>query len=212
MSGRLWPVGEDITRQISFYCMAQLAIAERSASAQIGYFSASGSSADYRARYTKRRGADTERLCAGRRWRDRRWPGRAERPLLAPGLRLACLRTPNRMTGGNTGDDVVVEAGRAKGTAAAVDRSDELWARIEPLLPVVPRRADHPGHRRLDDRKVLCGILFVLYTGISWEFLPQQPRPARPGPARPSPGPSRPSPGPVRPSPAARAWCGCSCR
>ena len=40
--------------------------------------------------------------------------------------------------------------------------SDELWARIEPLLPVVPRRADHPGRKRLDDRKVLCGILFVL--------------------------------------------------
>jgi transposase len=52
---------------------------------------------------------------------------------------------------------------------------DELWARIEPLLPVVPRRADHPGRRRLDDRKVLCGILFVLYTGIPWEFLPQEP-------------------------------------
>ena len=51
---------------------------------------------------------------------------------------------------------------------------DDLWARIEPLLPVVPRRADHPGRRRLDDRKVLCGILFVLYTGISWEFLPQE--------------------------------------
>ena len=43
---------------------------------------------------------------------------------------------------------------------------DDLRARIEPLLPVVPRRADHPGRRRLDDRKVLCGILFVLYTGI----------------------------------------------
>ena len=45
--------------------------------------------------------------------------------------------------------------------------SDELWARIEPLLPAVPSGgADHPGRRRLDDRKVLCGILFVLYTGI----------------------------------------------
>ena len=43
---------------------------------------------------------------------------------------------------------------------------DELWARIRPLLPAVPRRADHPGRRRLDDRKVLSGILFVLYTGI----------------------------------------------
>ncbi|MDX8056194.1 IS5 family transposase [Lentzea sp. BCCO 10_0798] len=52
--------------------------------------------------------------------------------------------------------------------------SDELWARIEPLLPVVPRRTDHPGRKRLDDRKVLCGILFVLYTGIPWEFLPQE--------------------------------------
>src|SRR5271156_351717 len=51
---------------------------------------------------------------------------------------------------------------------------DGLWERIEPLLPVVPRRADHPGRRRLDDRKVLCGILFVLYTGIPWEFLPQE--------------------------------------
>ncbi|NKE63949.1 IS5 family transposase [Lentzea sp. PSKA42] len=52
--------------------------------------------------------------------------------------------------------------------------SDELWTRIEPLLPVVPLRADHPGRKRLDDRKVLCGILFVLYTGIPWEFLPQE--------------------------------------
>ena len=51
---------------------------------------------------------------------------------------------------------------------------DELWARIEPLLPVVPRRADHPGRKRLDDRKVLSGILFVLYTGIPWEFLPRE--------------------------------------
>jgi len=51
---------------------------------------------------------------------------------------------------------------------------DELWDRIEPLLPVVPRRADHPGRKRLDDRKVLSGILFVLYTGIPWEFLPQK--------------------------------------
>ncbi|MGW1270853.1 IS5 family transposase [Streptomyces sp. NPDC002491] len=51
---------------------------------------------------------------------------------------------------------------------------DGLWVRIEPLLPVVPRRTDHPGRRRLDDRKVLSGILFVLYTGIPWEFLPQE--------------------------------------
>lgn len=51
---------------------------------------------------------------------------------------------------------------------------DGLLERIEPLLPVVPRRADHPGRRRLDDRRVTSGILFVLYTGIPWEFLPQE--------------------------------------
>jgi transposase len=39
---------------------------------------------------------------------------------------------------------------------------DGLWERIEPLLPVIPRRVDHPGRKRLDDRKVLSGILFVL--------------------------------------------------
>jgi hypothetical protein len=43
---------------------------------------------------------------------------------------------------------------------------DGLWARLEPLLPVVQRRYRHPGRRRLDDRQVLSGILFVLYTGI----------------------------------------------
>jgi transposase len=51
---------------------------------------------------------------------------------------------------------------------------DELWQRIEPLLPRPERRYRYPGRKRLDDRKVLCGILFVLYTGIPWEFLPQQ--------------------------------------
>jgi len=39
---------------------------------------------------------------------------------------------------------------------------------------VVLRRADHPGRKRLDNRKVLSGILFVLYTGTPWEFLPQE--------------------------------------
>jgi transposase len=51
---------------------------------------------------------------------------------------------------------------------------DELWERIAPLLPKVERRHRYPGRKRLDDRKVLSGILFVLYTGIRWEFLPQE--------------------------------------
>ena len=52
--------------------------------------------------------------------------------------------------------------------------SDELWELIEPLLPRVKRRHRYPGRKRLDDRKVLTGILFVLQTGIPWEYLPQE--------------------------------------
>jgi transposase len=52
--------------------------------------------------------------------------------------------------------------------------SDELWELIEPLIPKVPRRQRFPGRKRLDDRKVLTGILFVLQTGIPWEYLPQE--------------------------------------
>jgi transposase len=51
---------------------------------------------------------------------------------------------------------------------------DGLWERIEPLLPKHQRRFRYPGRKRLDDRKALCGILFVLHTGIQWEFLPQE--------------------------------------
>jgi len=45
---------------------------------------------------------------------------------------------------------------------------------VAPLLPVVERSYRHPGRKRLDGRKVLCGILFVLHTGIRWEFLPRE--------------------------------------
>jgi transposase len=77
---------------------------------------------------------------------------------------------------------VLVDAGRGgcepvetrKNAARPWEIDDELWARIEPLLPVVPRNPRRPGRKRLDSRKVLCGILFVLYTGIRWEFLPQE--------------------------------------
>jgi len=51
---------------------------------------------------------------------------------------------------------------------------DELWALVGPLLPTPPRRFRYPGRRRLDDRLVLQGILFVLHTGIGWEHLPQE--------------------------------------
>jgi transposase len=49
-----------------------------------------------------------------------------------------------------------------------------LWDRIQPLLPVRPRRFRHSGRKPLDDRQVLNGILFVLVTGIGWEHLPRE--------------------------------------
>jgi transposase len=52
--------------------------------------------------------------------------------------------------------------------------SDELWERIEPLLPKVERRFRYPGRKRLPDRRALQGILFVLYTGIAWRHLPAE--------------------------------------
>ena len=52
--------------------------------------------------------------------------------------------------------------------------SDELWDRLEPLLPQRARRFRYPGRKALPDREVLCGILYVLHTGIQWEYLPQE--------------------------------------
>ena len=49
--------------------------------------------------------------------------------------------------------------------------SDELWAVVEPLLPVPERVFGRP---RVSDRAALEGVLFVLVTGIPWRALPQQ--------------------------------------
>ncbi|WP_449341991.1 IS5 family transposase [Streptomyces aurantiogriseus] len=51
--------------------------------------------------------------------------------------------------------------------------SDELWSLIEPLLPE-PGPKQVEGRPRVPDRQALCGILFVLHTGIQWEYLPQE--------------------------------------
>ena len=51
--------------------------------------------------------------------------------------------------------------------------TDDLWAVIEPLLPK-PRRYPKGGRPRVDDRAALTGILFVLKTGIPWEYLPPE--------------------------------------
>lgn len=51
--------------------------------------------------------------------------------------------------------------------------SDELWQRIEPLLPPLPPQPEG-GRPWIGNREALTGILFVLRTGIPWEYLPQE--------------------------------------
>jgi transposase len=50
---------------------------------------------------------------------------------------------------------------------------DELWERIEPLLPPQPPRPKG-GRPPVPNRAALTGILFVLKTGTPWEYLPQE--------------------------------------
>ena len=51
--------------------------------------------------------------------------------------------------------------------------TDELWERIEPLLP--PAKPKPKGGRPpVPNRQALTGILFVLRTGCAWEYLPQE--------------------------------------
>ena len=52
---------------------------------------------------------------------------------------------------------------------------ESLWQLIEPVLPLPkPRRQKYPGRKPVSNRQALTGILFVLKTGIPWEYLPQE--------------------------------------
>ena len=50
--------------------------------------------------------------------------------------------------------------------------TEQLWKRLQPLIPTPARRCRFPGGRRVDNRAVLEGILFVVRTGIRWNDLP----------------------------------------
>lgn len=52
---------------------------------------------------------------------------------------------------------------------ARFDLSDGEWALIKPLLPNKSR-----GVARVDDRRVLNGIFYVLRTGWPWRDLPER--------------------------------------
>lgn len=51
--------------------------------------------------------------------------------------------------------------------------TDELWAAVEPLLPLHPPQPKG-GRPWVDDRAALTGIVFVLLTGLPWEYLPAE--------------------------------------
>jgi len=48
------------------------------------------------------------------------------------------------------------------------DLTDEEWALLEPLLPMQRKSA------RVDDRRVMSAIFYVLRTGIPWRDLPER--------------------------------------
>lgn len=51
---------------------------------------------------------------------------------------------------------------------------DELWRLIEPILPASRMPSPRGGRPRVSNRATLTGILFVLKTGIPWEYLPAE--------------------------------------
>jgi transposase len=51
--------------------------------------------------------------------------------------------------------------------------TDELWQRLAPLFPPHPPRPKG-GRPPVADRTALTGILFVLKSGIQWEWLPKE--------------------------------------
>lgn len=52
--------------------------------------------------------------------------------------------------------------------------SDAAWSAIEPHLP-----KNQPGARRVDDRRVISGILHVLKAGCRWRDVPIEYGPAK---------------------------------
>lgn len=52
--------------------------------------------------------------------------------------------------------------------------SEQLWQRLEPLLPQNRKRRNvqYAGRKPADARQVMTGIIFVLKTGVPWKSLP----------------------------------------
>ena len=51
--------------------------------------------------------------------------------------------------------------------------SNKQWNRVAPLIKHI-NRLDRRGKKRIDDRPVLEGILWILTTGAQWRHLPKE--------------------------------------
>lgn len=63
-------------------------------------------------------------------------------------------------------------ADRDLSAGAECQIADELWASIAPLLPP-ERPKKKPGRPRMDDRKAMAAILYVLRAGCRWKAMPR---------------------------------------
>jgi len=54
----------------------------------------------------------------------------------------------------------------------AFEISDDVWAKIAPLLPL-PKRKNKKGRPRMDDRQAMAAIWYKLRTSCSWKALPR---------------------------------------
>jgi transposase len=58
------------------------------------------------------------------------------------------------------------------GVAPDYQLPDELWEHIKPLLPS-PKPKKKAGRPRMDDRKAMTAIFYILRTGCQWKALPR---------------------------------------
>src|ERR1041384_1021226 len=69
---------------------------------------------------------------------------------------------------------VVLSETNNSGGNAEAELTDEQWAIVAPLIPVLPADATKRGRPRRDPREVLSGVLWVLRHNAPWHETPDQ--------------------------------------
>jgi putative transposase len=59
------------------------------------------------------------------------------------------------------------------GVESAFEIPDVLWNKIVPLLPLHKRKKKKAGRPRMNDRKAMSAVFYVLRTGCQWNALPR---------------------------------------